>query len=102
VPGTISKEPGYTVLPDIAKRNSFRMAAYHRMDISITYKMQVNRGNSTWNFSLFNIYNRKNPYFIYFQNEYANADKTGNIVGFSAQQVSLIPILPSLSYTRSW
>jgi len=102
LPGTVNKEPGYTVLPDIAQRNSTRMAAYHRMDISITYNMKVKQGQSSWNFSVFNLYNRQNPYFIYFQNVYANANRTGNITGFAAKQVSLIPILPSLSYTRVW
>ena len=91
-------------------RNSFRMAPYHRADVSCTLypkKKPVKRdenGNeikrkinieSNWNFSVYNLYNRMNPYFIYFGND-------GNIqegsLEIKAYQVSLFPILPSVTW----
>jgi hypothetical protein len=86
---------GY-VVNDYGKRNWYRMVPYHRMDISATLYVKKSRKlESSWNFSVYNLYNRKNPYFIYFAN-------TGNVqqgtLKISAKQVSLFPILPSVTW----
>jgi hypothetical protein len=89
------------IVPEYGPRNSFRMAPYHRLDISATYtckeKKLFNRlpYRSSWNFSVYNVYNRRNPYFIYFDNEGSVAE--GNIT-VKAKQVSLFPILPSVTW----
>ncbi len=72
-------------------RNNYRMPAYHRMDIGVNFIKTTKRGwERTWNISIYNVYSRKNPYFIY-----ATQDNAGNDV---LKQVSLFPILPSFSY----
>lgn len=81
-------------------RNGFRMPDYHRADISATYKYKDSKKfKSSWNFSVYNVYNRMNPYFIYF-------DQSGSIdnqdLSFSAKQVSLFPILPSVTWNFSF
>ncbi len=92
-------------------RNAFRMAPYHRADISATLNGKETRkaidletGNeiqkpkrikSSWNFSVYNLYNRRNPYFIYFGNDGQLASGT---VQVKAYQVSLFPILPSVTW----
>lgn len=81
-------------------RNGFRMPDYHRADISATYKYRDRKKfKSSWNFSIYNVYNRMNPYFIYF-------DQSGSIenqdLSFSAKQVSLFPILPSVTWNFSF
>jgi hypothetical protein len=53
------------------------------------------RFRSNWNFSVYNLYNRMNPYFIYFGNEGSVAEGTLQI---KAYQVSLFPILPSVTW----
>jgi hypothetical protein len=103
------------LLVEYADRNSYRMAPYHRADISATwygkkYKEFKNietgemeqvpkKFTSNWNFSVFNLYNRKNPYFIYF-------DNTGNLtqgtLDVAAIQVSLFPVLPSVTWNFSF
>ncbi len=89
---------GGNIVSEYGSRNSFRMPAYHRMDISLNWKpkqKKPRKWESDWNFSVYNVYNRRNPYYIYFQT-------TGNInegyMDISAQQVSLFPILPSVTY----
>jgi outer membrane receptor for ferrienterochelin and colicin len=76
------------------EKNSFRMAAYHRFDIGANFRKKKSLGKlkweRTWNVSVYNLYNRKNPYFIYF-----GYDQLGHKV---ARQVSLFPIIPSISY----
>ena len=50
---------------------------------------------SSWNFSVYNLYNRANPYFIFF--DYSGDPLQGS-VDFGAYQVSLFPILPSITW----
>lgn len=72
--------------------NNFRMPAYHRADVSFTYlRKKTKRWESSWNFSIYNVYNRKNPYFIYFSAESDEAKP-------QAYAVYLFPILPSVSW----
>ena len=56
---------------------------------------------SSWNFSIYNLYSRKNPYFIYFALE-ANDGEDGSFEGGTvtpkAYQVSIFPILPSVTW----
>ncbi|HRB54435.1 MAG TPA: hypothetical protein PLD87_12225, partial [Bacteroidia bacterium] len=53
------------------------------------------RFESSWNFSIYNVYSRMNPYFIYFNNE---VDKETGEFKIQAKQVSLFPIIPSVTY----
>ena len=71
------------------KRNNFRMPAYHRLDLSINLKKQKKRGVRTWTFGAYNVYNRKNPYFLMF-----GYDQNKRVL----KQYSLFPIIPSFSY----
>lgn len=77
-------------------RNSYRQNTYHRLDISATLTVKKKkRWESSWNFSVFNVYNRYNPYFIYFD-DYID-EGTGQYK-LQAKQVSLFPIIPSVTY----
>jgi hypothetical protein len=78
--------------------NQYRLPAYHRLDISATYTPKPKPGKklqSNWVFSIYNLYSRKNPYFIYY-------DQTGSAYNgdlkVEALQVSLFPILPSVTW----
>ncbi len=85
------------IVNEYGARNSFRLAPYHRADISITYNFP-NKGkkwNSSLNFSVYNLYNRMNPYFIYIDTE---TDLHNYSITTKAKQVSLFSILPSLTY----
>ena len=79
-------------------RNGFRMPAYHRADIGATLTPRPKPGKKRygqWVFSVYNLYNRMNPYFIYFGNEGAIEEGTLDI---QAYQISLFPILPSVTW----
>ena len=71
-------------------RNSSRMPAYHRLDIGVSFKKQKRKGIRKWNLSVYNVYNNKNPYFLY----YKYKKKGVNLYG-----LSLFPIIPSVSYS---
>ena len=104
---------------EYGERNSVRMVPYHRLDLSVTFtpdkqkhlarkaerRAKKNKpvSKKTWysdyqsslNFSVFNVYNRHNPFFIYFDNE---GNLSDNNLKITAKQVSLFPILPSITW----
>src|SRR5690606_42136284 len=83
------------VVDEYGERNSYRMEAFHRLDVALTLKgKETKKFKSSWNFSIYNLYNRKNPYFIYFSNEGNIYDGT---LDLQAKQVSLFGIIPSVS-----
>ncbi|MCU0434494.1 MAG: TonB-dependent receptor [Bacteroidia bacterium] len=90
-----------TIVDEYGPRNSFRMVPYHRADVSVTYTCRKKKlfgklpYQSNWNFAVYNIYNRMNPFFIYFDNE--GSIQEGNL-DITAKQVSLFPILPSITW----
>lgn len=84
------------LVSEYGARNAYRMPAYHRADLSITYKgKQRKHFQGSWNLSIYNIYSRQNPFFIYFDADGTLADGSLRVV---AKQVSLFPILPSITY----
>ena len=88
---------GENIYTEYTSRNGFRMEPYHRMDIGATYTPKKKRKyQSSWNFSIYNLYSRKNPYFIYFDLEAPEGEdgsiQEGNLTP-KAYQVSIFPIL---------
>ncbi len=86
---------GNVLIPIYSDRNEARLPAYHRMDISITLKnknKKERRFNSEWNFSVYNVYNRKNPYSYYFETQRDNPQV------IKSYKMSLLPIVPSITY----
>lgn len=86
--------PIFTNINQYDKINDYRMPAYHRMDIAFTYTPKPNstkRFKSSWNFSVYNVYNRFNPYFIYLDVDEDNRTIQG-------KKVFLFPIVPGITW----
>ena len=78
------------------ERNNYRLPAYHRLDLSATWTgRQDKKFKSSWNFSVYNVYSRLNPFFIYVQT--TGSPQQGNLKSES-RKVSLFPIIPSVTY----
>lgn len=102
---------GQDLLFNYGARNSTRMAAYHRLDLSVTWSDKATkkkkdpttnetievkkRFRSNWVFSVYNVYNRANPYFLYVDND-------GNLLQgdfqIKVKQVTLFPVIPSVTW----
>jgi hypothetical protein len=83
----------YTLYGD---RNGYRMAPYHRMDVSATWKNKPEKKfESSWNLSVYNVYSRLNPYFIYTS---FDGDLNSGNLDVKAIQVSIFPIIPSITW----
>ncbi len=91
---TTENQPIFTNIDLYDKINDFRMPAYHRLDISFAYTRKPNttrRYKSSWNFGIYNVYNRANPFFIYLSAD----EDTQKVVG---KKVYLFPIVPSITW----
>jgi hypothetical protein len=89
---------GIQAIPIYPDRNSYRLIPYHRLDLGMVYKLSPSRrgGERDFTFSVYNAYNRRNAYFIYFDQTRDKA--TDKVTGYAAKQVSLFPIIPSVTY----
>ncbi len=88
-------------------RNEDRFPDYHRMDASVTWKNQDKgrRWRGSWNFSIYNLYGRKNPFSYEFREIYNDditfdRDSEGPIVSSRPGIVMtyLFTFLPSITY----
>ncbi len=71
--------------------NTFRMRAYHRLDVGLNWERMKKGQLRTWSFSIYNVYNRQNPYYYYV------SDVQGSDMKAIYQQ-SFFPIIPSVSW----
>jgi hypothetical protein len=72
-------------------RNGYRMDNYHRLDLGMKFTKKKKWGERSWVISVYNVYNHQNPFFIY-----RSYNATSGKPEF--RQVSLFPIIPSVSY----
>jgi len=80
-------------------KNSYRMPAYHRLDLSIEILKKTSWGERAWNFGLYNAYSQRNPFYVYLGREYHYNHHTGeNYETKTYRQISLLPVIPSVSY----
>jgi hypothetical protein len=85
---------------DLTEKNNFRMGAYHRLDLGIQFHKVKKWGERIWEISVYNVYNRKNPFL------YTNDTKTvinpqtnrPTQIGI-LKQISIFPIIPSITYS---
>ncbi|RYY19945.1 MAG: TonB-dependent receptor [Cytophagaceae bacterium] len=89
---------GIQAVPIYPDRNTYRLISYHRLDLGMVYKLRPSHmgGDRDLTFSIYNAYNRRNAYFIYFEQTRDKA--TDKVTGYRARQVSLFPIIPSVTY----
>ncbi len=87
--------PGLSIY-DYEDKNNYRMRAYHRLDLSMQFTHVIkNKIVSNFELSLYNTYNRANPFYY----QITTDDNGGSNAKRYVKQVSLFPIIPSLSWS---
>lgn len=79
---------------EYGEKNSFRAEAYHRMDIAIQFHKKKKHHERTWEFGLYNAYNRRNPFYY----DVSTTTDANGVRKNVLQRYSLFPVLPSFSY----
>lgn len=86
---------GGVMVPVYSDRNSARISDYHRLDLSLTLESKhrpERRYQSSWNFSVYNAYMRKNAYSYTFQQSEDNPYEN------KTYKTYLFGIIPSVTY----
>ncbi len=91
IPGSSPYQFGSNYVSDYGSKNGFRMEPYHRLDLGIQFHKELKKSIRTIELSVYNVYNRRNPYFYYI-----GYDNAGNR---KLRKVNLFPMLPSISWT---
>ena len=87
------------VVNEYGSYNESRMPAYHRADLAATYLIKNNRKTeSSLAFSVYNVYNRQNPIYLFFL---AEGDLSKYKVSVQPKPVTLLPVLPTVTYKFS-
>jgi hypothetical protein len=91
------------IVPVFGERNDFRLPYFFRSDFGLVYRFFPKWGESDFTLSVYNVTNRRNAFFLYIEPQYPdNVDPETNPLaiptGVKAKQVSLFPILGSLTW----
>jgi hypothetical protein len=93
--GDLNDGESVGVIIDYGDRNSFRLPAFHRLDLNMRIHKKRKWGETYWNFGVYNVYNRQNPLFLFLRADYS-ADP--NAPEIKARKMSLLPILPEVNF----
>lgn len=79
--------------------NNYRLTPYNRLDMSVRYRKRIHlfgkECKSEWNFSVYNVYARRNANFVYRTIDPVTKQPV-------ARQLSFLPIIPSIAYRLSF
>lgn len=104
VSGTDNQHPSYNPWWNSAnvydKKNSFRAASYQRLDVGVQFHKDITRFGypvkRTIELGAYNAYSRKNPFFYYWDDRLIFSEE-GYYSSRKLMQVSIFPIIPSIS-----
>ncbi len=97
-PVSTGYDDGYSIseAEHVTSRNNYRLPPSHRLNLGVNFRKTTKRNNERiWNVSLYNAYNRMNPNIAYMTRGYIPEIGDSLVI----EQVTLLPILPSFSYT---
>ncbi|RIV23414.1 TonB-dependent receptor [Fibrisoma montanum] len=77
-------------------KNRFRAEPYHRLDLGVQVGSRKNDQRSTWEFTVYNAYNRRNPFFYSMEGKVDADNKPSRTVLY---RYSLFPIIPTINYS---
>jgi hypothetical protein len=84
---------------EYGEKNSFRAEPYHRFDVSIQFHKKMKRHERTWEFSAYNAYNRRNPFFYQLDTVYTpGVNGQSGTARTALRRYSVFPVVPSVSY----
>ncbi len=96
------EQQGFAI-PEVSNdvRNNVRIPDFHRLDVSATFrskKYNEKKFKGEWIFSAYNVYNRRNPFSIFFEQDEVRT-VSGDPIRTQAIRLSVIgSIIPSVAY----
>jgi len=72
-------------------KNNYKLDDFHKLNISVHFKKQKRHGVRCLTVGIQNVYNRMNPYNVYYEYQ-----KDGSV---NLKKITLFPIMPNVSYS---
>ena len=97
-PGNNS-EPFFSLVESGGEKNAYRMTSYHRLDVSIEFRKKRPKWERKWVIGAYNAYYHRNPYYMIVDDEIVIDEVTGEVTrNREFKEISILPIIPSVSY----
>ncbi len=95
----------HPIIPVYGDRNTYRLPSYQRLDLGLVVHFFPKWGESDLTLNVINALDRRNTFFLYLEPQYAEGTEDDPLrvpEGIAAKQVSLFPILPSITWNFSF
>lgn len=87
----------------VTTRGNYRKPPSHTLNLSMNFHKQKRLGERIWSIGLYNAYNNMNPDFVYSEyKEYHDPATNKYKRGIVVSKITVLPILPAISYTRKF
>lgn len=80
-------------------RGNYRMPPSHVLNAGLNWHRQKRRGEATWYFSVYNLYNHMNSDMLLASLTTQRKSSSAYIASYKVRSVTIIPILPSIGYS---
>lgn len=91
-------EAYYETVESGGEKNAFRMSDYHRLDISLELRKKKPKWENKLVIGAYNAYFHNNPYFMLVDEELVTLEDGRQYYKPVFKEVSVLPIVPSISY----
>ena len=81
----------------VSSRNNYRLPSSHTLNLGFNFHRKHTRGEGIWNLSIYNVYNHMNPTLV--QKETVEWKQIQEV---RIKKTTLLPIFPSIGYTRTF
>ena len=81
----------------VSSRNNYRLPSSHTLNLGFNFHRKHTRGEGIWNLSIYNVYNHMNPTLV--QKETVEWQQIQEV---RIKKTTLLPIFPSIGYTRTF
>ncbi len=95
----------HAVIPVYQERNNYRLPSYQRLDLGLVIHFFPKWGENDLTINVINALDRRNTFFLYLEPEYEEGQQGQPLSipsRIAAKQVSLFPILPSVTWNFSF
>ncbi|MCU7494952.1 MAG: TonB-dependent receptor [Ignavibacteria bacterium] len=99
--GNIDLDPNERVQFDYTKRNAYKLPAYHKLDLNLTYKFFFNSLQLETYLNVYNVYNRHNP-FAYYASEVQKPTPDGTVSLPKFYSLTIFPFMPTVGITMKF
>ena len=86
-------------VPVYSDKNNYTLPPSHKLNVNVNFHKRLRRGERTWTFGIYNVYNAMNPNIV---SELSVLDDKGKVVERTIRTVTYLPFLPSFMYTYSF